>query len=214
MSCFAFSTHLNAHEQRTRKGNMAVGRIANCLLQLLSLLAASLSVAVALDTTLHEGAVGSEVVQAVIAKLDASRAAFRDDHRMLRRLAFVETVDGTNSTSGDRGGLWGLDEAKLDTVLSSPELLELRIALRAVFGIDWGSVTIDDLLKPFYAGMVARLYLHYLEISGTAVIPLAGDLVAQARFWLAYYHSDVGGVSRTEVYFVEQVDILEEREGE
>ena len=166
----------------------------------------------ALDRTLVDGATGSDVVQAVIAKVDASRIAFGDDHRFLRRLAFVETSDGANS-SYSSGGLWGIQQSHLDTVSSSPQLEELRIAIRAAFGIDWGTVTINDLGKPFFAGLVARLYLFYLEISGTAVIPLAGDIVGQARFWLTYYHSDVGGVSDTEIYFVEQVDILEEREG-
>jgi hypothetical protein len=166
----------------------------------------------ALDRTLVDGATGSDVVRAVIAKVDASRIAFGDDHRLLRRLAFVETSDGANSSSSS-GGLWGLQQSHLDTVSSSPQLEELRIAIRAAFGIDWGTVKINDLGKPFFAGLVARLYLFYLEISGTAVIPLAGDIVGQARFWLTYYHSDVGGVSHTEIYFVEQVDILEEREG-
>ena len=166
----------------------------------------------ALDRTLVDGATGSNVVQAVIAKVDASPIAFGDDHRLLRRLAFVETSDGANS-SYSSGGLWGLHQSHLDTVSSSPQLEELRIAIRAAFGIVWGTVTINDLGKPFFAGLVARLYLFYLEISGTAVIPLAGDIVGQARFWLTYYHSDVGGVSDTEIYFVEQVDILEEREG-
>ena len=167
----------------------------------------------AVDTTLHDGATGSDVVQAVIAKLDASRIAFRDDHRLLRRLAFVETADGADSGSSTTRGLWGLDKDKLDLVLSATELAELRIVIEAVFRIDWGAVTVQDLRKPFYAGLVARLYLQYLEVSGRAVIPLAGDIVGQASFWLAYYHTDVGGVSRTEVFFVGQVDLLEEREG-
>ena len=176
-------------------------------------LAAFLCVSKAVDTTLHDGATGSDVVLAVIAKLDASRIAFRDDHRLLRRLAFVETADGADSGSSTTRGLWGLDKDKLDLVLSATELAELRIVIEALFRIDWGAVTVQDLRKPFYAGLVARLYLQYLEVSGSAVIPLAGDIVGQASFWLAYYHTDVGGVSRTEVFFVGQVDLLEEREG-
>ena len=166
----------------------------------------------AVDRTLVEGATGSDVVQAVIAKLDASQIAFGDDHRLLRRLSFVETADGANSSSSS-GGLWGLQQTQLDVVRSSPQLEELRIAIHVAFGIDWGAVTIKDFGKPFFAGLVARLYLFHLEITGTAAIPLAGDILGQARLWLTYYHSNVGGVSRTEIYFVEQVDILEEREG-
>ena len=166
----------------------------------------------AVDRTLVDGATGSDVVQAVIAKLDASRIAFGDDHRLLRRLSFVETADGANSSSSSVG-LWGLQQTQLDVVRSSPQLEELRIAIHVAFGIDWGAVTINDFGKPFFSGLVARLYLFHLEITGTVAIPLAGDILGQARFWLTYYHSNVGGVSRTEIYFVEQVDILEEREG-
>ena len=178
---------------------------------MLFLLAALFSGANTLDKTLDDGAIGSDVVQAVIAKLDASGIAFGDDHRLLRRLAFVETADGAN-TNVSNVGLWGLSQSHLDVVGSAPLLAELRIAVRAAFGIDWGAVTTNDLGKPFFAGLAARLYLFYLEISGTATIPLAGDIDAQAHFWFTYYHSNVG-FSWTEQYFVVQVDLLEEREG-
>ena len=81
----------------------------------------------AVDRTLVEGATGSDVVQAVIAKLDASQIAFGDDHRLLRRLSFVETADGANSSSSSVG-LWGPQQTQLDVVRSSPQLEELRIA--------------------------------------------------------------------------------------
>ena len=109
---------------------------------LLFFLAAFLCVSKAVDTTLHDGATGSDVVQAVIAKLDASRIAFRDDHRLLRRLAFVETADGADSGSSTTRGLWGLDKDKLDLVLSAIELAELRIVIEAVFRIDWRAVIV------------------------------------------------------------------------
>ena len=182
-------------------------------LQPLFLLAVLFFGANALDKTLDDGAIGSDVVQAVIAKLDASGIAFGDDHRLLRRLAFVETADGANSSSSSSAGLWGLQQSHLDVVGSAPQLAELRIAIRAAFGIDWGAVTTNDLGKPFFAGLAARLYLFYLEISGTATIPLAGDIDGQAEFWIRYYHSNIGGTSRTELFFVEQVDLLEKREG-
>ena len=43
--------------------------------------------------------------------------------------------------------------------------------------------------KPLLSGLAAGLYLYYLEINGTASIPLAGNIENQASFWKTYYHS-------------------------
>ena len=162
------------------------------------------------DKTLVDDATGSEVVQAVIAKLDVSKI-FDNDHRLLRRLAFVESTDGTNGSTGTQdGGIWGLERSKLDIILNATELAEIRKIISVNFGVVWTQVTEDDLRKPFYAGLAARMYLFYLEATLTH-IPLAGNIRAQAQFWLSYYHSNVGGV--TVDYFIEKVTLLEEIEG-
>ena len=170
------------------------------------------SVVGSVDKTLDDGATGSDVVQAVIAKIEASRIPFGSDHRLLRRIAYVESADGTkhHSLCSDTGGVWALQEDKFNTVLSTSELDGVRDIIHLAFGIDWTQTTIADLCKPFYAGLAARMYLYYLEITATAIIPLAGNVVEQAQFWLTYYHSNTGGL--TTHYFVEQVTLLEEKE--
>ena len=165
------------------------------------------------DKTLNDGASGSDVVHAVIAKLDATRI-FDNDHRLLRRLAFVESADGAkddDALCSDGGGIWALQESKFDVVLSSTELASVREGIRLAFGIDWRQITIRDLCKPFYAGLAARMYLYYLEITATARIPLAGNIAEQAQFWITYYHLRSSGL--TIDYFIAQVSLLEEKEG-
>ena len=178
----------------------------------LILITALCSVVRAVDRTLEDGASGSDVVQAVIAKLDSSKI-FDNDHRLLRRLAFVESSDGRNSgiLGQPNGGIWGVEESKFDKLLTVPELAEARDSIWQGFRIVWAQVTRDDLRKPFYSGLAARLYLHYLEITGTASIPLAGNIEEQAQFWITYYHSNTGGM--TTDYFVGQVTALDKREG-
>ena len=165
-------------------------------------------VAKALDETLNDEAVGSDVVHAVIAKLDAS-ALFDSDHRLLRRLAFVETADGSVNYDlcVDDGGIWALEESKFNLVLSAPELEDLRIKTGQMFDFEWTRVARGDLCKPFYAGLAARLYLAYIEFA-TDEIPLAGNFGAQADFWIAYYNAG-GNVT----LFIEQVALLENKEG-
>jgi receptor-type tyrosine-protein phosphatase Q len=164
----------------------------------------------AVDLTLEDDATGSDVVLAVIAKLDFARI-FDSDHRFLRRLAFVENGDGVNSTSTDYGGIWALEESKFGVVLTAPELEEVYRSIRRSFAIEWSQVKKNDLRKPFYSGLAARLYLYYLEITATASIPLAGNIQEQAQFWITYYHSSIGRLPSD--HFVEQVILLEQKEG-
>ena len=166
----------------------------------------------AVDLTLEEDAVGADVVQAVIAKLDSS-GMFGSDHRLLRRIAFVESEDGANNVANSThgGGIWAVEQSMLDEVITASVLAGKRDEIWLNFGIEWSRVTEDDLRKPFYAGLVARLYLFYLETTATASIPLAGDIQGQAQFWFDYYHSSGGGINVD--YFVMQVTTLDQKEG-
>ena len=167
----------------------------------------------AVDLTLEDDAAGSDVVLAVIAKLDSSNV-FDSDHRLLRRLAFVENGDGINSTSTEFGGIWALEESKFNVLLTAPELQEIHLTIEQIIGIKWSQVKTNDLRKPFYSGLAARLYLYYLEITTTVRIPLAGNIKEQAQFWIAYYHSSTTSIKLSLDYFEERVTILEEKEGQ
>ena len=160
------------------------------------------------DRTLEDGANGSYVVEMVIAKISK---VFTSDHRLLRRIAYVETNDGTSGVP--HGGIWAADESKLKTVLTDTNLMELREKTNQEFEIDFhiGIVTLSSLSQPLVSGLVARLYLHYLEMTKNTKIPLAAFIGEQAKFWYSYYHNGTGGLVDD---FKQKVSELEKREGQ
>ena len=158
------------------------------------------------DQTLEDGANGSDVVEMVIAKISK---IFNSDHRLLRRIAYVETDDGTSGVPP--GGIWAVDESKLKTVLTEPNLMELREKIDQEIEIEFGIITFNFLSKPLVSGLVARLYLHYVEITENVKIPLAAAIGDQAQFWHTYYYN---GTELSGDDFTKKVRELEKREGQ
>ena len=158
------------------------------------------------DQTLDEGANGPDVVDMVIAKISN---IFDSDHRLLRRIAYVETDDGTSGIPP--GGIWAVDECKLSIVLTAPELVELHEKIDQVFDI---GLECSSLTKPLVSGLVARLYLHYLQITKkvTGPVPVAAAIEKQAHYWHKHYYS--GDERLTHEYFIQKVTDLEEKEGQ
>ena len=147
---------------------------------------------------LDDYACGSDVVEAVITRLKRCDI-FREDHQFLRRLAFVETRDGADENTQESGGIWGLHKDKLNVLHSDVSLFSNKTIRRVVNECIAMVVientkepvvpSVDFLNKPLLSGLAAGLYLYYLEINGTASIPLAGNRTRQAQFWKKYYHS-------------------------
>ena len=87
----------------------------------------SLSTQQGVDRTLEREASGADVVRAVVNRV---QGVFGRDSQFLRRVAFVESKDGTDSNtfrSGYYGGIWQVDEiAFMSTqdVASHPRLTE------------------------------------------------------------------------------------------
>ena len=68
--------------------------------------------ALAVDFTIEEDAVGTDVVLATISKIETS-GIFPSDRRLLRRIAHVETDDGTTPDPTREplpGGIWKVGE--------------------------------------------------------------------------------------------------------
>ena len=158
------------------------------------------------DQTLDPGANGSDVVEMVIAKISK---VFPSDHRLLRRIAYVETDDGTSGVPP--GGIWAVDESKLNTVLTESNLSKLRENIDQEFEIEFGIITFNFLSKPLVSGLVARLYLHYVEITENVKIPLAAAIEDQAQLWHSYYYN---GTELSGDDFTMKVRELEKREGQ
>ena len=162
------------------------------------------------DLTLVPEASGSDVVKAVVSKIETT-GVFPTDHRLLRRIAYVESLDGQVTRTyreGYDGGIWQVNQvAFLDTqnLSAHPGLDSLYGNIQTYFDIDWQYVTWEDLRKPFYSGLAARIYLWNIGKS----IPLAGEIVEQALYWRDIYNYN--GTSKD---FINLVEALEKGEGE
>ena len=140
------------------------------------------------DTILQERSNGSAVVLLTIARLQQS-GIFADDNELLRRIAYVETRDGTADSTyrqGYNGGIWAVDENIFNdtqNINTYPRLRAKFDQIRRQFNVDWCSVRWSDLRKPLYSAIAARLVLYNLP----RTIPKASDVSAQAQLWADYY---------------------------
>ncbi|XP_025113618.1 uncharacterized protein LOC112575805 isoform X2 [Pomacea canaliculata] len=138
------------------------------------------------------GASGSDVVDAVVDLIDHS-CIFPDDYLFLRRLAYLETEDGkapnTYMMNTYYNGIWRTNKDMfMETQQqSSPALLEAHRKIEAAFGINWQSVRWEDLQKPLYSALAAKLYITYRGLQ----IPSSPN--DQISFWLSNFPS--GGLS-------------------
>ena len=141
---------------------------------------------------LENGRSGTDVVLLSIAYIHQV-AIFQDDNNLLRRIAFVETKDGSNPDAfnqGNSGGIWAVDE---DTFLnmqinknSNSSLLQKYEEIRNLFGIEWEAVQWSELNKPLYSALAARLVLFIAPED----IPSSEAVPAQAKFWKDHYNGD------------------------
>ena len=150
------------------------------------------------DSIFTPGASGSAVVEAVISKISSS-GIFPPDKGFLRRVAYVESKDGTHSAtyrSGYHGGIWQVDKIGFEdtkNTASHPKLQTKFDAIKKSFTgadgnpLDWRSVEWSDLRKPLYSGLAARLLLTNIP----AAIP--SDIPGQADYWKKHYNTEAGG---------------------
>ena len=135
------------------------------------------------DSILEDGSNGTSVVLLSVADIEQS-TVFPDDNGILRRIAYVETRDGTR----DNNNIWALtEETLLLTQDSSLPTLNVKLNLVAQeFNIDWISVELDDLRRPLYSGIAACLLLF----RAPEKIPDSNDIEGQADFWKRYYNTN------------------------
>ncbi|XP_069121965.1 uncharacterized protein [Argopecten irradians] len=134
------------------------------------------------DQTRVPEASGSAVVEAVINLIHQS-CIFPSDKLYLRRLAYVESKDGTaNDTyrAGYYGGIWQIDRDQFLETQNSGFLNTARALLRNTLTIDWSTARWEDLRKPLYSGVAAALYT--LLKAGTGTLP--SSVEKQSSFWI------------------------------
>lgn len=122
------------------------------------------------DLTLKEMAVGHDVVCAVVKKISDS-GIFPDDKGILRRIAAVESRFGNDKNTfrkGYYGGIWQIDDGPTGAFTEitkhhdrhSHLYKETFHEIRKKFGIDIREVRYEELMKPLYSGLFARLILN------------------------------------------------------
>lgn len=155
------------------------------------------------DLTRTPESSGTPVVLATVGLIRES-GIFSDDRQLLRRIAWVESRDGTDSQTyrqGFHGGIWQVDlTAFQNTQNTTFGLVSTFREIQRHFGIDWQSVRWEDLRKPLFSALAARLILSNV----TESIPLASDVVAQASYWRRYYNN-----AGAEARFIADVMALE-----
>ena len=141
--------------------------------------------AVTLDERiLQHGSNGTTAVLLSVAYLEHSMV-FSDDNGFLRRIAYAETRDGTSS-SVEFHNIWAVSQEGLErTKISNHPTLNVKRNLIALeLDIDWLMVDWDDLKRPFYSALAARLLLFLAP----ELIPNFSDIPGQAQFWKQYYN--------------------------
>ena len=184
--------------------------LSSLSLTVVGLLSFFCDVKCAVDLTLVEGTNGSTIVEASIAKILQSSIFTDNDQQMLRRIAYAETHDGTDSnTYSSNGGIWGVGESKYNatTNTGSSVLLQQKVqAISTSFGINWLNTNWTDLRKPFYSALAARLYMLLI----THPFPLASNINSQGVYWANYFTSS-GRTKSDYVTAVNQLLVLQSK---
>ncbi|CAG2114536.1 unnamed protein product, partial [Medioppia subpectinata] len=141
------------------------------------------------DLTLQPNAVGKDVTEATVRKVNSLKIV-ADDHEYLLRLAYVESQFGDKpsrsfGTANLTGGIWQVSNevllASQDTV-ATPSLTMLIYKISAKFRINWHDVRAADLTKPLYSALAAQLYTK------TLAEPIPDTMAKQADYWAKHYH--------------------------
>ena len=132
---------------------------------------------------------GSAAVLLSVGKIQQS-GVFGNDNDILRRIAYVETRDGTLSGTfreGYNGGIWAVDEDAFRSTQNTDAFARLPAKIEQIeelLHINWLDAEWGDLRKPLYSALAARLIIFYAPAS----VPPPNDLMGQAQFWVEYYN--------------------------
>ena len=137
------------------------------------------------DLTRVPEANGAGVVLAATAIIQSS-GIFENDNGLLRRIAYVQSKDGTDDdTFGPEsfGGIWQLNRNAFKTTQNeSLDILRPKHqSIRECLGIDWPQVNSSDLHKALHSALAARLFLSIIDE------PIPTSIEDQARYWQQHY---------------------------
>ena len=139
------------------------------------------------------GTSGSEVVNQVLDIIECS-GVFEDDNSFMRRLAYVETKDGTEGQGTT--GIWNVTVQHLkamnySVVLRNAELSKVSNKTCTELGVNIIRAVRNperqDLRNPLLSGVVTRFYLYYVAVVNDQQIPPAEEESRQAKFWKLHF---------------------------
>ena len=149
----------------------------------------------------EDGASGSCVVEAVLKLLEDSKI-FPPDHGFMRRIAYVETRDGTNIISENTNennlhegvGIWGLTHYFLGNMRHALQhdpkyrsLFPVSEKIYEQFGVSMTGNETLNMTNPVVSGIAAHFFLHYLIVLKD-LYKIPEDIAGQASFWANIYH--------------------------
>ena len=142
------------------------------------------------DSVLESGRYGTDVVLLSVAYVQQA-AIFADNSKLLQRIAYVETQDGSDREAfkeGMKGGIWAVREDIFTRTQIGRDflLVQKREQIMHIFGINWKGLRWSELSKPLYSALAAQLVLFTAQDS----IPSDSDVLAQAHFWRENYNAD------------------------
>ena len=149
---------------------------------------------------------GPEVVDLCLEKLKSPLFDMPDDNNFMRRVAFVMSDFGKNMKS--TGGIWQVSLTAFKDTMDTSAHYRLPKKYKKIynaFGIDWANVNYDELRKPFYSALAARLYLSNVP----DYIPAPQQLEEQAKYWKFEYMRGKGDINT----FLDKVHKLEHSKG-
>ncbi len=134
---------------------------------------------------LSTSAKGWETIAKATNVLKSSRI-FPSDRNLMKRIALVES--SLNRTSSE-GGLWNVGTCAFYRVTQNrakygKRLKRIQKMVGRKFGISWTRMTYDQLRRPMYSLIAARIYLYIILTDG---IPRGAN--AQGKVWSNYYHN-------------------------
>lgn len=133
---------------------------------------------------LSKSAEGWGTISKATSVLKSSRV-FPSDRNLMKRIALVES--SLNRTSSE-GGIWNVGTCAFWGVTQNRKkfgkrLKRIQKMVGRKFGISWSRMTYDQLQRPMYSLIAARMYLHIM----TGTIPRGAN--AQSKIWSNYYHN-------------------------
>lgn len=127
---------------------------------------------------------GPEVVRLCIKKLKSPIFNMPDDNNFMWRVACVMSDFGREMNKN--GGIWQLSTTAFKDTMDTSAHYALPRKYQKIwkaYGIDWKNVKYEDLNKPFYSALAARLYLSNFS----EPIPPPHKVSEQAEYWKFMY---------------------------